>query len=113
MAGRPKKELDLRTVEKLAMYPLTVQEMADILDCGSDLLHKRYSSTIKKGRSQLKYKILRSQLNMMEKSPAMSIWLGKNYCDQKDNQADEKKVREFVTEIINFAGATQQNKASA
>ncbi len=56
---------------------------------GDSLLHKKQFDTA------------------MEGDRGMLIWLGKNRLDQKDHkELDDQKAKEFITNIISFAGAS-------
>jgi hypothetical protein len=94
--GRPKARLSVQQIEKLASYGLTQEEVADFFGVSVSTIAERpeFSEAHKKGRQELSQSIKRRQYEMaMNKSsnPArisaaktMLIWLGKQYCGQKE-----------------------------
>ena len=83
----------------------TYPEMCAILDCDENTLRHRFSGIIKKGQQEGRMSLRRNQFRTSEKSVPMQIWLGKQYLGQKDAQLDDQKTKEFVTNIISYAGS--------
>ncbi len=108
--GRPKKEISEKIVFELAQIQCTMIEIAAVCDCSVDTLENRFSDIIKKGKQSGKKSLRRIQFALAEKNPAMAIWLGKQYLGQRDAEVDEVKAREFVTNIISYAGKINENK---
>lgn len=109
MAGRPKKDIDQKQLFELAKMQCTQNEMAAVLNCHPDTLRDNYSSIMEKGAETGKMSLRRKQYKLADKSAAMGIWLGKQYLGQKDAQLDEQKAKEFVTNIISYAGASKKD----
>lgn len=107
--GRPKKEISEKQVYELAKIQCTMIEMAAVVDCSVDTLERRFADVIKRGKENGKSSLRRLQFQMAEKNPAMCIWLGKQYLGQRDAQIDEEKAKEFVTNIISYAGHVKPN----
>lgn len=85
-AGRPKKEIDYATVEKLANIQCTQEEIASFLGISSRTLlrDEKFKELFAKGRENGKASLRRIQWKHAEKSASMAIWLGKQYLGQKD-----------------------------
>lgn len=104
--GRPKKEIDYVTVEKLANIQCTQEEIASFLGISSRTLlrDEKFKELFAKGRESGKMSLRRIQWKHAEKSATMAIWLGKQYLGQKDNievaNTDElNKVKELLGKI--------------
>lgn len=104
--GRPKKEIDYETVEKLANIQCTQEEIASFLGISSRTLlrDEKFNELFAKGRENGKMSLRRIQWKHAEKSATMAIWLGKQYLGQKDNievaNTDElNKVKELLGKI--------------
>lgn len=109
-AGRPKKEIDYATVEKLANIQCTQEEIASFLGISSRTLlrDEKFKELFAKGRENGKMSLRRIQWKHAEKSVPMAIWLGKQYLGQKDNievadTDDLNKVKELLTKISDGA----------
>lgn len=83
--GRPKKELDVNMIEKLASIFCTNEEIATIVGCHSDTLADNFSEYLKKGRDKGKMSLRRMQWEKAQSgNTTMLIWLGKQMLGQKD-----------------------------
>ena len=109
-AGRPKKEIDYVTVEKLANIQCTQEEIASFLGISSRTLlrDEKFKELFARGRENGKMSLRRIQWKHAEKSATMAIWLGKQYLGQRDNievaNTDElNKVKELLTKISDGA----------
>ena len=111
--ARPQKAICPKQVLELAKMFCTKTEMAAVLDCSVDTLDRRFADIMAKGKDTGRMKLRKSQLKLAEKNATMSIWLGKQYLGQRDVDIDENKAKEFVTEIISFAGAAAKNTPPA
>ena len=105
-AGRPKKQIDYVTVEKLAKIQCTQEEIASFLGISSRTLlrDEKFKELFAKGRENGKMSLRRIQWKHAEKSVPMAIWLGKQYLGQRDNievaNTDElNKVKELLGKI--------------
>jgi len=99
--GRPKKNIDLELVEKLAQIQCTQEEIAEVLGVHRSTLlrNQDFCDTYKKGIEAGKRSLRRMQWKKAsEGSTTMQIWLGKQYLGQSD-QADIRQ--EGVTVLIN------------
>lgn len=85
-AGRPKKEINYETVEKLANIQCTQEEIASFLGISTRTLQRdeQFMELFAKGRENGKMSLRRIQWKHAEKSVPMAIWLGKQYLGQKD-----------------------------
>ena len=85
--ARPRKQLNVKTIETLAMRMVPVADMALILDCSKRTLEVRYLAVIEQGRAKARKSLLSTQFSVaMGGNVAMLIWLGKQCLGQKDRQ---------------------------
>lgn len=86
--GRPKKDIDYVTVEKLASIMCTEQEISNYLDISVRTLQRdeEFCRVYKKGLDRGKISLRRQQFKIAERNAGMAIFLGKNYLDQSDRQ---------------------------
>lgn len=105
-AGRPKKEIDYVTVEKLANIQCTQEEIASFLGISSRTLLRdgKFKELFARGRENGKMSLRRIQWKHAEKSATMAIWLGKQYLGQRDNievsnTEEINKVKDLLSKI--------------
>lgn len=103
MAGRPKKEIDYITVEKLANIQCTQEEIANFLGLSVRTLQRdeEFCRIYKKGQDNGKMSLRRIQYKLAEKNPTMAIWLGKQYLKQRDTFEVESTQLVKVEELLN------------
>lgn len=84
--GRPKKEIDYSTVEKLAYIHCTQEEIASVLGVSTKTLQRdaEFCRLYKKGMDEGRMSLRRTQFKLAERNPAMAIFLGKQYLGQTD-----------------------------
>lgn len=84
--ARPKKKIDYDAVQKLASIQCTQEEIANFLEVSVRTLQrdKEFCRLYKKGLDNGKMSLRRHQFKLAEKSPAMAIFLGKQYLGQTD-----------------------------
>ena len=89
--ARPKKyNLDTDQIKKLASLGCTNKEIGDFFGCSADLLEKRYSEFLTKGRAEQKLRLRQLQWKSAEKGNiVMQIWLGKQILGQSENTIKE------------------------
>lgn len=109
-AGRPKKEIDYATVEKLANIQCTQEEIASFLGISTRTLQRdeQFMELFNKGRESGKMSLRRIQWKHAEKSASMAMFLGKQYLGQRDNVEvsntdDMNKVKELLSKISDGA----------
>lgn len=101
--GRPNKNVDPKTVEKLAAMNSSYEEMATIVNCSVSTLQRNFDQVIKKGRAEMKVSLKRTQYRVAMGTPAqldengeivqkavapnptMLIWLGKTVLGQVEH----------------------------
>lgn len=111
MAGRPKKTIPVDQFEKLCHFQATEGEICEFFELDHKTLYRwcrdtygeDFSQVYSKKRAGGKMSLRRKQWRLAEKSPAMAIFLGKNYlgqCDQQEvkMQADIKNPYEGLTD---------------
>lgn len=88
----PQIVLNLGLVKKLGQIQCTYSECAVILSTDQRTLtddflahRKDFVNAYKKGAENGKMSLRRTQFTLAKKSPAMAIWLGKQYLGQRDN----------------------------
>jgi hypothetical protein len=83
--GRPRAEVDPKTVERLAAILCTVEEIATVCGCSKDTLERNFAAVLKRGRDAGRASLRRAQWKAAQKgNPTMLIWLGKQYLGQRD-----------------------------
>lgn len=103
-AGRPTIQIDQKSFEELCKMQCTELEIAGFFGCSDETLNKWCKKTYKKTFEQCfavlrqggKASLRRTQWKLAETSPAMAIFLGKNYLDQSDDP--RKYARDETTE---------------
>ena len=107
--GRPRKQIDKTEFEKLCFLQCTEREFCSWFDVSDETLNKwckenydgrTFLDVFKEKRENGLISLRRTQFQLAEKSPAMSIFLGKNLLGQTD------KVEQ--TQTINGAVPTVQ-----
>lgn len=110
--ARPRKDINKESFEKLCGLQCTLVEIAGFFDCCEDTIENWCKRTYKTSFSDIykkksvsgKISLRRTQFRLAENSPAMAIFLGKNYLGQKDvveQENDELLIRldEVLDEI--------------
>ena len=95
--GRPKKEVDQKTFEKLCYLQCTKEEICGFLDITDKTLDSwcrriysaSFSEVFRQKRGAGKISLRRSQFRLAEKNANMAIWLGKQYLGQRDSINDD------------------------
>ncbi|MBP5474800.1 MAG: hypothetical protein J6X83_00845 [Methanomicrobium sp.] len=96
-AGRPKKEIQAESFEKLCAILCTEEEIADFFDCSISTLSRfckrtygaNFAEVYKKYSVRGKISLRRYQFKIAETNAGMAIFLGKNYLGQKDVMPEE------------------------
>lgn len=100
VVGRPKLDLDVNQIKKLAEIHCTMTEIASIMNCSVDTLENNYSGIIKAAHDRGKCSIRRAQIKKaLEGNPALLIWLGKHMLGQHDIvslTSEEPSVRKLL-----------------
>lgn len=94
--GRKRINIEKTQFEGLCEIFATKEEIAHVFDCSEDTIERWVKRTYKDSFAVVykklsvggKTSIRRAQFELMKKSPAMAIFMGKNYLGQKD-QLDE------------------------
>lgn len=105
--GRPPKEIDETIFRKLCQIFCTEEEIANIFECSTDAVNswcnrtfgETFAETYKKLSAEGKASLRRIQIKQAEKSPAMAIWLGKQYLGQTDNPTGENDKTPVIVNI--------------
>ena len=116
-AGRPKKEIDYTTVEKLANIQCTQDEIASFLGISTRTLQRddQFMELFNRGRENGKMSLRRMQWKHAEKSVPMAIWLGKQDLGQRDKveYTDDgmKTVNDNINNIANLLNNPKPNRS--
>lgn len=94
--GRKRIEIDQHQFEQLCFMQCTLGEIAGWFGCSEDTIQRWCKRTYRKtfgevyaGKSQGgRISLRRAQFELAKKSPAMAIWLGKQYLGQSDAPQD-------------------------
>ena len=115
-AGRPKKEIDYTTVEKLANIQCTQDEIASFLGISTRTLQRdeQFMELFNRGRENGKMSLRRIQWRHAEKSVPMAIWLGKQYLGQRDKveYTDDgmKAINDNINNIASLINNPKKNR---
>ena len=84
--GRPRIEVDMGMVERLAQIMCTEDEIAAVMAIDKSTLRRQptFDEVYKKGREVGKSSLRRTQWKIAQNNAAMAIWLGKQYLGQTD-----------------------------
>jgi hypothetical protein len=92
--GRPPKALWPDQIEELAAIQCTMEEMAAVLGCNRSTIETEpiLMQRIQIGRERGKMELRKAQAKkaIVDSSPPLQIWLGKNWLGQSDNPAENK-----------------------
>lgn len=109
--GRPRQELDVDTLAKLCQVMCTKADCAYILDMSIDTIRRRLiemgyggfedfrDQNMAMGRASLRK--AQYQTAIIDRNPAMQIWLGKQWLGQKD-KPEEAEETEALPMTINI-----------
>lgn len=115
--GRPRKEIDKSSFEKLCALFCTEEDIADFFECSIDTVNRwckrtygmTFADIYPKKRAKGKISLRRIQFDIAKKGNAtMAIFLGKNYLGQSDKQEYED-VGESKEITINVMAATPED----
>lgn len=121
--GRPQVKIDKDKFEKLCALQCTLIEIAGFFDCSEDTIERWCEKTYKKTFAEIfdvkrgsgKISLRRTQWKLAEVSPAMAIFLGKNYLGQSDRQ--EVKVQQndddSIKEMENYFDTRRKQEADS
>ena len=95
--ARPRLEIDVDLVEKLAVIHCTNTEIAAVVGCGEATIRRRFGGIVTKGREQGKMTLRRKQYEAaMGGNITMMIWLGKQILHQSDKAEVKQDQRQIV-----------------
>ena len=102
MSGRPRKEFDQNTFEKLLELQCTQAEICNFFNTTDKTISawckrtykKDFSECLEKFGTKGRISLRRAQFKMAQNNPTMAIWLGKQFLGQKDYR-DYKVTTEF------------------
>jgi len=103
--ARPRKEINRKHFENLCGMQCTQEEICQFFEVTDKTLNswcrreygKGFSEVFKEKRGIGKISLRRAQWRLAEKSPAMAIFLGKNYLGQTD------RFEQVITEVEDLA----------
>ena len=97
VGGRPRKSIDEAKLRRMAESIMTVEQIADALDCSADVLYDRYGDVLREGRGNRKTSLSQSMWkNAIDKENVqMQIWLAKQHLGHKDSQPETAQQVNF------------------
>ena len=109
--GRPKKEINWELFEQLCHLQCTQSEIASVLKLDVETLRdnarlhyneKDFSAICKRYAEGGKVSLRRYQFSIAKKNATMSIWLGKQYLNQRDDSVQETspEAKEALNALI-------------
>lgn len=111
-AGRPKKEIDYVTVEKLANIQCTQQEIASFLEISSRTLQRdeKFLEIFNNAKEKGKASLRRIQWKHAEKSASMAMFLGKQYLGQRDIVEEKHDINNgVINELVEALENVKKN----
>ena len=110
--GRPRKEFELKQIEGLIQIQCTQEEVCSVLETTDKTLNRwlrkttgyNFSEYFEQKKAFGKASLRRKQWKLADVSPAMAIFLGKNYLGQKDKQELEHSGSIKSVTIIDDVG---------
>lgn len=119
--GRPRKEIDQPTFEKLCEIQCTLEEIAGVLRVSEDTVERwcertyevGFADAYKKFSATGKTSLRRQQFELARKGNAtMLIWLGKQYLGQTDKPTDDEGDDDINLEEISRSVMSTMLEAS-
>lgn len=108
--ARPRANLDLEQIRKLAAISCTDDEIAAVIGCTRKTLEKHARQAIADGKEEGKASLRRKQWEIaMKGNPAMLIWLGKQRLGQTDKQ--DMTMQMTVNPVEHFLLRRAQERA--
>ena len=113
LMARPRKQINKDEFEKLCGIMCTKEEIAGWFKVSEDTIDRfckreygeSFAVVSKEHSSMGKISLRRSQFKLAEKSPAMAIFLGKNYLGQKDSFEQTVTTIEDLTPLAELLNA--------
>ena len=108
--GRPKKDIDEKTVEAMAKVGATNCEIADHFMCAEATIRSRFHEILTKARATRKVRLRQLQWQLAEKGNlGMLIWLGKQELGQTEKVEQKSEVKaEIVSNYVAQWGSTAE-----
>jgi len=110
--ARPKKDINGKSVQRLASYGLNNSEIAEYFEVDESTIRKGFPEFLTKGRLALKTKLRKAQIRVALKGNAtMLIWLGKNMLGQSDKTDENKEFGITITRSkVSFADLKNEDR---
>lgn len=94
--GRPRKVIDVELLKKMAHSAMSIEQIADALNCSADLLYDHYSDILREGRSTRKTKLAQAMWNNVDKGNVqMQIWMSKQHLGYKESTSEQQQAVAF------------------
>lgn len=92
--ARPKKVIDDKLLENLALIHCTMEEMASCIGVSKDTLERRYAAFIRSAREKGKMSLRRKMFSMaLEGDKTLLIWLSKQHLDMRDTPKEDIEIQ--------------------
>jgi len=95
------KPINEKLVYTLAKKWCTTEEIADMCECSSDTIERRFMHILKKARAEGKESLRTAQWKsaIVDGNVTMQIWLGKQKLGQKEPIREEEDKSKAITAI--------------
>ena len=101
--GKKRVVLRENQIYNMASVGCTMKEIAKILNVSFSTIQKKYAEEYDKGQSSLSESIKRTQVKLaLAGNVTMLIWLGKQYCGQKDSRQEIEHKADISINVRNF-----------
>lgn len=102
--GRKKLKLCKQDITDLAEIGCTNENIAKIMKCSADTIENNFSGACAIGRANMQKSIKKTQLDVAinDKNVQMLIWVGKQWCSQRDSRQEVEHKGEIPLIIKHF-----------
>ena len=95
--GKPRKLLDEKLLYKLGQSMMTVDDIADAMECSRDTIERHYGGILRDARANRKHSLSQSMWkNALDKENVqMQIWLSKQHLGHKESASEQPQQVNF------------------
>lgn len=107
--ARPKKVIDEKLLEHLALIHCTMEEMASCIGVSKDTLERRYAAFIKSAREKGKMSLRRKMFTMaLEGNERLLVWLSKQHLDMRETPKEDLEIQANAIRVHKIEWGNQQ-----
>lgn len=89
----------IANIEEMAFNQCHIRTIADVIGVDDHTIKRHFSAHLTKKRAEGRAALHKDQMEMAKHIPTMSIFLGKNYLDQKDERSQEVNIPQLAKPI--------------